>query len=315
MTKTVVAEGYGGPEVLAVQDIVLPAPGTGQVLIDVRAAGTNPIDYKLYSGYMGKDPDALPMPVGMEIAGVVAALGAGQFAGYTGPLDVGDEVIATNISGGYSEQVLADAAEVGHKPASLSFEEAAGLLLVGATAWHLLTNTKVGTGDTVLIHGASGGVGLMAVQLAVARGATVIATASPSRHEQLRQYGAEPVAYGPGLADRVRAMASAQKGIDAALDLVGTDEALDTSVELVADRARIATIAGFGRAAELGIAALTGADGGQAIRDAARPELIKLAEAGKLAVTVDRVFPLEEADTAHRYLLTGHAHGKVVLVP
>jgi NADPH:quinone reductase-like Zn-dependent oxidoreductase len=315
MTKTLVAEGYGGPEVLAVQDIVLPAPGPGQVLIDVRAAGTNPIDYKLYSGNMGKDPDALPMPVGMEIAGVVVSLGAGQAAGYTGPLDVGDEVIATNISGGYSEQVIADAAEVGHKPASLSFEEAAGLLLVGATAWHLLTNTKVGTGDTVLIHGASGGVGLMAVQLAVARGATVIATASPSRHEQLRQYGAEPVAYGPGLADRVRAMASAQKGIDAALDLVGTDEALDTSVELVADKARIATIAGFGRAAELGIAALSGADGGQAIRDAARPELIKLAEAGKLAVTVDRVFPLEEADTAHRYLLTGHAHGKVVLVP
>jgi NADPH:quinone reductase-like Zn-dependent oxidoreductase len=315
MTKTVVAEGYGGPEVLAVQDIVLPAPGQGQVLIDVRAAGTNPIDYKLYSGYLGNDPDALPMPIGMEIAGVVAALGTGEAAGYTGPLAVGDEVIATNISGGYSEQVIADAAEVGHKPASLSFEEAAGLLLVGGTAWHLLTNTKVGTGDTVLIHGASGGVGLMAVQLAVARGATVIATASPSRHEQLRQYGAEPVAYGPGLADRVRATAAAQHGIDVALDLVGSDEALDTSVELVADRARIATIAGFGRAAELDIAALTGADGGQAIRDAARPELIKLAEAGKLAVTVDRVFPLAEAEEAHRYLLTGHAHGKVVLVP
>ncbi len=103
--------------------------------------------------------------------------------------------------------------------------------------------------------------------------------------------------------------------MDAALDLVGTDEALDTSVELVADRTRIATIAGFARAGELGIAALTGADGGQAIRDAARPDLIKLAAAGQLKVTVDKVFPLADAADAHRYLQTGHAHGKVVLVP
>jgi NADPH:quinone reductase-like Zn-dependent oxidoreductase len=174
-----------------------------------------------------------------------------------------------------------------------------------------LTNTKVGTGDIVLIHGASGGVGLMAVQLAIARGAKVIATASPARHEQLRSYGAEPVAYGEGLADRVRALGK----VDAALDLVGSDEALDTSVELVADRSRIATIAGFGRAAELGIAALTGADGGQAIRDASRADLIALAADGKLEVTVDKVFPLDEAAQAHRYLQTGHARGKVVLVP
>jgi NADPH:quinone reductase-like Zn-dependent oxidoreductase len=147
--------------------------------------------------------------------------------------------------------------------------------------------------------------------LAVARGARVIATASPARHERLRLLGAEPVEYGPGLADRVSAL-----GVpDVALDLVGTDEALDTSVELVADRTRIATIAGFARAGELGIAALTGADGGQAVRDAARPELIKLAAAGQLKVTVDKVFPLADAADAHRYLQTGHANGKVVLVP
>jgi NADPH:quinone reductase-like Zn-dependent oxidoreductase len=310
MTRTVVAEGYGGPEVLALQDIQLPAPSQGQVLVDVRAAGTNPIDYKLYSGEMGRDPANLPMPVGMEVAGVVAAITPGA-AGYTGPLTVGDEVIVTNISAGYADQVLATAADVGHKPASLSFEHAAGLLLAGGTAWHLLTKTQVGTGDTVLIHGASGGVGLMAVQLAVARGAKVIATASPARHDQLRGYGAEPVAYGDGLADRVRAIGP----VDAALDLVGTDEALDASVELVADRGRIATIAGFARAGELGIAALTGADGGQAIRDASRVELINLAAAGALEVTVDRAFPLDEAAEAHRHLQTGHARGKVVVVP
>jgi NADPH:quinone reductase-like Zn-dependent oxidoreductase len=310
MTRTVVATGYGGPEVLALQDIELPTPESGQVLVDVRAAGTNPVDYKLYSGDMGADPAKLPMPIGMEAAGVVAAVSPGA-TGYTGALTVGDEVIVTNVSGGYAEQVIADASDVGHKPESLGFEQAAGLLLVGGTAWHLLTKTDVGTGDTVLIHGASGGVGLMAVQLAVARGAKVIATASPARHDQLRGYGAEPVAYGEGLADRVRAIGP----VDAALDLVGTDEALDTSVELVPDRGRIATIAGFGRAAELGIAALTGADGGQEIRDASRIELIKLAAEGKLEVTVDKALPLEEASEAHRYLQTGHARGKVVLVP
>ncbi len=310
MTKVVVAEGYGGPEVLAIHDVELPAVGAGKVLVDVRAAGANPIDYKLYSGQMGDDPKALPLPVGMEAAGVIVE--APPFVeGYTGPLKVGDAVIVTNIQGAYAEQVVADVTEVGHKPATLNFEEAAGLLLVGGTAWHLLTKTEVGTSDTVLIHGAGGGVGLMAVQLAVARGARVIATASPARHDQLRHYGAEPVEYGPGLAERVREIGA----VDAALDLVGTDEALDTSVELVDNRDRIATIAGFGRAAQLGIAILTGADGGQAIRDASRPELIKLAATGALKVIVDKVFGLVEADEAHRYLQTGHAHGKVVLVP
>jgi NADPH:quinone reductase-like Zn-dependent oxidoreductase len=310
MTRTVVAESYGGPEVLALHDIALPERDEGQVIVDVRAAGTNPIDCKLYSGEMGRDPAKLPMPLGLEAAGVVAAASPGA-TGYTGGLTVGDDVIVTNISGGYADQVIAEAADVGHKPENLSFEHAAGLLLVAGTAWHLLTNTGVGTGDTVLIHGASGGVGLMAVQLAVARGAKVIATASAARHDQLRGYGAEPVAYGEGLADRVRAIGA----VDAALDLVGTDEALDTSVELVADRGRIATIAGFARAPELGIAVLTGADGGQEIRDGSRGEVIRLAAAGKLEVTVDRTFPLEEAAEAHRYLQTGHAGGKVVLVP
>lgn len=304
------AAAYGGPEVLAVQDVEVPAPADGQVLIDVRAAGANPIDYKLYSGEMGRDPAALPMPIGLEVSGVVAAVGSGA-TGYTGALSVGDEVVATGMRGGYAEQVIVDAKDVGHKPDSLSSEQAAGLLLVGGTAWHLLTNTGVGMGDTVLIHGAAGGVGLLAVQLAVARGASVIGTASPARHDELRKYGTTPVAYGPGLADRVRSIGP----VDAALDLVGTDEALDTSVELVADRSRIATIAGFGRAAELGIAALTGADGGQAIRDAARPELLALARDGKLEVTVDRAFPLADAAEAHRYLQTGHARGKVVVLP
>jgi len=310
MTKIVLAESYGGPEVLAISEIELPAPDDEQVLVDVRAAGTNPIDYKIYSGQMGNDPAALPMRLGREVSGVVVQAPAGA-RGYTGPVQVGDAVIVTNIDGGYAGQVIAKAADVGHKPADLSFEEAAGLLLAGATAWHLLEQTHVGPGDTVLIHGAGGGVGLMAVQLAIARGARVIGTGSKARHDQLRHLGAEPVEYGPGLADRVRALGT----VTVALDLVGTDEALDTSVELVTDRSRIATVVGFARAGELGIAALTRDERGTAIRDAARPELIALAAAGKLQVTVDRAFRLEDVAEAHRHLQTGHAHGKVVLIP
>lgn len=310
MTRSVVAEGYGGPEVLAVQDIDVPEPGPNQVLVDVRAAGTNPIDFKQYSGDFGRDPHNLPMPIGLECAGVVS-YAEPSAEGYTGAVHVGDEVIVTNVKGCYADKVVAAAADIGHKPPGLTFEQAAGLLLVAETAWHLLMKTDVGINDTVLIHGGSGGVGLMAVQLAAVRGATVIATASPGRHDQLRAYGAFPVAYGPGLADRVRAIGT----VTAALDLVGTDEALDTSVELVADRSRIATIAGFGRAPELGIAILTEADGGQEIRDASRAPILELAAQGKLAVTVDKVFPLDEAAEAHRYLQTGHARGKVVLVP
>lgn len=310
MTRAVLAEGYGGPEVLAVQDIALPALGRDQVLVEVRAAGTNPFDYKRYSGQMGNDPADLPVRLGLEVSGVVVEAAPGA-VGFTGALRAGDEVVAAPISGGYAERVVVDAADVGHKPAALGFEQAAGLLLAGGTAWHLLAHTRVGDGDTVLIHGASGGVGLLAVQLAVARGATVIGTASQARHDQLRGYGAIPVVYGDGLADRVRAIGS----VDAALDLVGSDEALDTSVELVADRSRIASINGFARAPGLGIAVLTGADGGDEIRAAARPELLALAADGRLEVTVDRAFPLDEAPEAHRYLQTGHARGKVVLLP
>lgn len=310
VTKRVVARSYGGPEVLELVGVRLPNPRSGQVLIDVRAAGTNPLDYKLYSGYMGNDPAALPMPLGLEVSGVIAAAAPGA-TGFTGPLNVGDEVIAVAVRGGYAEQVIAQGATVGYKPANLSFAQAAGVLVAGATAWHLLTATRVATGDTVLVHGGAGGVGLIAVQLARACGAKVIATASPGSHDVLRGYGAVPVEYGPGLADRVRAIGP----VDVALDLVGTNEALDTSVALVADRGRIATIAGFSRADELGILGLSGADGGAEIRAASWPQLLKLAADGKLAIRVDKVFPLEAAADAHRYLQAGHTHGKVVLVP
>ncbi|MBN7441520.1 NADP-dependent oxidoreductase [Mycobacteroides abscessus subsp. abscessus] len=310
MTQAIVATSYGGADVLEFRDITTPGPGPGpgQVLINVKAAGVNPIDWKLYSGAFGTDPDKLPMRLGLEISGTIAAVGAGVDG-----LVPGDDVIAAGQIGGYATRVIAAADQVFKKPASLSFNEAAGFLLTGQTAVHLLEATNVTEGDTVLIHGAAGGVGLLATQLAKARGATVIATASAARHDQLRGYGALPVEYGPGLQERVSAIGP----VDAALDLVGTDEAADVSLAL-ADKGRIATIAGFGRAASDGFKALgggPGADPGTEIRLAARPELIRLAGNGELKVTVDRTYPLSDARQAHEYGQTGHARGKIILLP
>ncbi|MBA0048638.1 NADP-dependent oxidoreductase [Mycobacteroides sp. LB1] len=307
-THVVVATAYGAPDVLELREVPIDGPAEGQVLVDVKAAGVNPIDWKLYSGAFGTDPSALPMRLGLEVSGTVAAVGPGVDG-----LQPGDEVIAAGQIGGYAAQIIASADEVFRKPANLSFAEAAGFLLTGQTAVHLLEATNVTEGDTVLIHGAAGGVGLLAIQLAKARGAKVIATASPARHEQLRSYGAIPVEYGPGLLERVTAIGP----VDVALDLVGTDEAADVSLALVSDKDRIATIAGFARAATDGFKALggVGPDAGTEIRLAARPELIRLAGNGELDVTIDRTFPLAEARQAHEYVQTGHARGKILLVP
>ncbi|MFJ1967153.1 NADP-dependent oxidoreductase [Streptomyces sp. NPDC087903] len=315
MSVVVVASAYGGPEVLSVIDEPVPEPGPGQVRIAVRAAGVNPFDHKVYSGAFGTDPANLPLRLGSEAAGVVTAAGAGA-TGPAGPVEVGDEVIAYPASGAYAADLVVPASSVVPKPAGLSWEQAGGLMAVGATAVHVLEAIGLRKGESVLVHGAAGGVGLTAVQLAVARGATVLATASPAKHDLLRDLGAIPIAYGPGLADRVRA--AAPGGVHAAADLVGSDEAVDVSVELVADRSRIATIAGFGRGAQAGIKLLgggPGADPGTDVRAAARLQLTEAAEAGRLRVLVAGSYPLSEAAAAHRQIMTGHTSGKIVLVP
>jgi NADPH:quinone reductase-like Zn-dependent oxidoreductase len=315
VSPVVVATAYGGPEVLTVIDETAAEPGPGQARIDVRASGVNPIDYKAYSGTMGSDPARLPMRPGFEAAGVVTAVGP-DAVGPAGPVAVGDEVIAYRVTGGYAAQLVAPVQALTPKPPSLGWPEASGLMLAGATAWHALVATNVASGDTVLVHGASGGVGLMAVQLARSRGATVIGTASPARHDLLRDFGVIPVAYGAGLADRVRA--AARGPFDVALDLVGSDEAVDVSIELVADRNRIATIAAARRGLELGIKALgggPGADPGTELRNAARPQLARLAGEGALLVLVSQTFPLAAAAAAHRAIMDGHTLGKIALIP
>ena len=315
MPSVVLATAYGGPEVLSIADEPVPPPGPGEARIEVRAAGVNPIDWKAYSGMFGADPARLPIRLGSEAAGVVTATGPDAI-GPAGPISVGDEVIAFRASGAYAAELVAPAQALVPRPPALDWAQAAGLMLTGVTAWHLLAATGVHEGDTVLIHGASGGVGVMAVQLAAARGARVVATASPQRHGFLRGLGAVPVAYGDGLAER--ATAAAPDGFDAALDLIGTDEAVDVSLALVPDRDRIATIAAFARAPKAGIKLLGGAPGadpGTEIRDAARLELVRLAQDKKLQVFVSQVFPLAEVADAHRAIMTGHATGKIVLIP
>jgi NADPH:quinone reductase-like Zn-dependent oxidoreductase len=315
MSAVVVASAYGGPEVLTVVDRPAAEPGPGQARVEIRACGINPVDYKLYSGVMGGDPARLPLSLGFEAAGVVTAVGP-DAVGPLGPVAVGDEVIAYRVSGAYAAELVAPAQALVPKPRGLGWPEASGLMLAGATAWHALAATSVSSGDTVLVHGASGGVGLMVVQLALARGASVVGTASPVRHDLLRDFGAIPVSYGDGLVDRVRA--AAPQGIDAALDLVGTDEAIDVSAELVADRHRIATIAAARRGLELGMQALgggPGADPGTELRSAARPELARLAGDGTLRVLVSQTFPLENAAAAHRAIMAGHTLGKIALIP
>jgi NADPH2:quinone reductase len=311
----VVATAYGGPEVLTVIETQLAEPSADQVLVDVRAAGTNPIDYKLFSGAYGSDPSSLPMRLGLEVAGVVHSVG-GALSGPSGPITVGDEVIVYRATGGYATAVLAAAQDVIAKPSTMSFEAASGLMLTGTTAVHALHAAGVKSGDTLLLHGAAGGVGLMAVQLAVADGVRVIATASETQHEMLRELGAEPVVYGAGLLERVRELTP--EGVDAAIDLIGTDEAGDVSVALVADHDRLVTIVGSGRGARLGMKPIgggPGADPGTAIREAGRLELVRRVEAGSLKVFVDATFALADAANALRDLSEGHSHGKIVLIP
>jgi NADPH:quinone reductase-like Zn-dependent oxidoreductase len=188
-------------------------------------------------------------------------------------------------------------------------------MLAGATAVHALTATGVSRGETILVHAAAGGVGLMVFQVGVARGAHVVGTASVSNHAYLRELGAEPTTYGEGLADRVRALAP--EGVDAAIDCVGTDGAIDVTLKLAAIRDRIASIAAFPRGNQVGIKMLgggPGADPGTDVRIAAHLQLTELVEQGQLQVRA-RSFALDEVAQAHREGQAGHVSGKLVLVP
>jgi len=305
-----VATNFGGPEVLEQIEVGVPEPGSGEVMIGVRAAGMNPADYKHFSP--GQDPKLLPLTIGYEVAGVIAAIGADTEIASGGGA-VGDAVIAFRVSDGYSSALNAAAADVFAKPETLTFPQAANLLLVGTTAADVLDVVAVSKGETVLVHGASGGVGTSVVQQAVLLGATVIGTAGDRDFAAVRGFGASPVAYGPGLEERVRL--AAPGGVDAAIDTVGVDEAIDVSLALVGDRRRIVSTAAFGRVKRDGFQIVGGSvPRSGPFRAAARQSILDLAAAGKLTVPIGQTFPFSAAPRAVETLQGKHPYGKLALV-
>jgi NADPH:quinone reductase-like Zn-dependent oxidoreductase len=297
--KAVRFSRFGGPDVLEIVDLPDPHPGPGQVRIAVRAAGVNPSDWKKRKGLMDEE---LPQTMGYEAAGVVDELGAGV-AGVA----VGDRVFGLSADG-TAQAELAVLSYYAPVPPSLDFAGAAALPAAIETATRALDQLGVGAGRSLLINGASGSVGSAAVQLAVARGARVIGTASPANHDYLRSLGAEPVAYGDGLTGRVRALSP--DGVDLALDVAGSG-VLPELIELAGSREHVITVADFAGAREHGVRFSSG-DAGRAVH--VLGEIGELIEAGRFSLPVAQTFPLADVAQAHRVSEDGHVRGKLVLL-
>ena len=297
--KAVRFNRFGGPEVLEIVDLPDPHPGPGQVRIAVRAAGVNPSDWKKRKGLMDEE---LPQTLGYEAAGVVDALGEG-----VADAAIGDRVFGFSAEGA-AQAELAVLSYYAPIPPSLDLPGAAALPAAIETATRALDQLGVQSGSTLLVNGASGNVGSAAVQLAVARGARVIGTASPANHEYLRSLGAEPVAYGEGLVERVRALVP--DGVSVALDVAGSG-GLPELIELAAGAEHVITIADFAGAEKYGVRFSRG-DAGRAIH--ALGEIGELIESGRFSLPVAQTFPLADVAEAHRVSEQGHVRGKLVLL-
>lgn len=314
MPSAIVYSEIGGPEVLRLVQLPDTEPASGEVRVAVRAAGVNPIDWKLRSGLRGVPQPGVEQRVGSDAAGIIEAVGPDVDG-----IAVGDEVIVRAAHGAYATSVIARAEQLDPKPAGISWEQAASIGVPVGTAHQALRSLGVTEGDTLLVHGGAGGVGQAAIQLAAAAGATVVATASAANHERLRALGAIPVAYGDGLAERVAE--AAPQGVSAALDAVGTDEAIRTSLQLVADPYRIVTVVRGAEAAGFGIRAFSAGspdpltDQELAWRAEATPLAARLAAEGAFELEVSGSYPLERAADAHRESEAGHVRGKIVLIP
>ncbi|MFE7516315.1 NADP-dependent oxidoreductase [Streptomyces sp. NPDC057540] len=307
--EAIVYEEFGGPEVLRHEaGVEKPEPGPGEVRVRVAAVGVNPVDWKRRYGWVEEFyPTTFPAVPGLEFAGTVDALGEGVT-----DLAVGDEVLGWTKTGAYAEYAIAGT--VAPKPAGLSWEAAAALPVAGETAQRVLDLLRVRAGETLFLHGAAGVVGSVAVQLAVAAGITVIGSASESNHAYLRELGAIPVAYGDGLADRVRA--AAPEGVDAVFDAAGHG-VLPVAIELLgggdAAKERIVTIAATD-AAEHGIV-FSGVTAEPDVVRRGLTDQARLAVEGALTVRVAETLPLKEAARAQESSESGHVRGKIVLIP
>jgi len=301
MPKAAVLTKYGPPDVLAWRDVPMPEPGPGQVRIRVRCAGVSPTDPKIRRGDLQAvyrlAPDAV---LGFEAAGVVDALGSSVEG-----VENGDEVACLLPDlGGYAEYALAAAWT--RKPADVSWSDAAALPSSAEAAVGVLKQVGLTGGETLLVLGAAGSVGMIAAQLAVSRGATVIGAAAPRDHELVRDLGALPVEYGPGLADRVREI---DASVDAVLDAAGKGE-LKEAVDLAGGAARVVTLADE-HAADFGVAfsVYTPDRAPEALE-----QTMSLVATGALRLRRQHHLPLERAAEAHQLLERGALHEKLVLV-
>jgi NADPH:quinone reductase-like Zn-dependent oxidoreductase len=293
-------KSYGGPEVLEVVELSEPHAAADQIRVAVKAVGVNPVDWKFRQGMMGGD---LPRRTGIEVAGVVDEVGDG-----VRDAKLGDEVFGSVVGGDGAADfaLLADYAQI---PPSLDFAGAAALPVAVETAMRTLDLLDIGAGQTVLVNGAAGAVGIATVQLARERGASVIGTASEANHDYLRSYGAEATTYGDGLVERVRDLVP--DGVDRAIDDAGGG-ALPALVELAGGPEHVVTIADYQGAQETGVTMTGGADSKRAWY--ALEQVAELIEAGRFSLPVAQTFPLEQIAEAHRLSESGHVRGKLVLL-
>ncbi|GAA3101726.1 NADP-dependent oxidoreductase [Streptomyces rectiviolaceus] len=304
MSKAYVFTRFGGPEVEAFVDQGPPEPGPGQLLVAVRAAGVNPVDWKLRAGKRrpGAPPAEFPEVLGSEVAGVVEAVGA-DVEGFA----VGDAVFGNPDTGGYAEHTLLPASLAAHKPRGLTFAEAAALPVAVATAYDGVRQLDLPAGATMLITGVGGGVGVAAAQLALHFGVRVVGTASAGKKDFVESLGAVHVPPGPNLADRVRAVAPGGH-VDAVFDLVGGDDLVAVASLLPDPKGKLITAAAKETVADLGGAAVARARTSEVLDAVAR-----LAVDGVLRPQVTATYPLERAGEALRAVEGGHARGKVVI--
>ncbi|MEX0160759.1 MULTISPECIES: quinone oxidoreductase family protein [unclassified Microbacterium] len=314
MARAIVYTEFGSPDVLHLIEVPDPIALDGEAVVRIEAAGANPIDAKLRSAKRPSPPITEPRAVGFDGAGVIESLGD-DVDGFA----VGDRVAIRDTLGTYASLLAVPVEKMVALPDAVTAAEGAGIGIPAGTAYQALRSLGLAEGDVLLVHGGSGSVGQAAVQFAVAWGATVIATASPARHDQLRELGATPVAYGDGLLERVRE--AAPDGVTVVLDCAGTDEAIDASLELVADRDRIATIVRGPDAASFGIRAFSGgsptplSEQELAWRAEALGATVELLAAGDFVIELGPELPLAEAAQAHELMESGAASGKIVLIP
>ena len=307
MPKAVRFDDYGGIDVLKVVEVPRPEPGPGQVLVRVKAAAINPGEAKIREGQLAsRFPATFPSGEGSDLAGVVAETGPGVTK-----FKPGDEVLGwTDNRASQAEYVVTEATKLTAKPPGVPWPVAGSLYVAGATAYAAVRAVSTYQGDVVVVSGAAGGVGSIAVQLARHAGAAVIGLASEPHHDWLRSHGVIPVSYGDGVADRIRAAAPGGK-VDAFIDTVGGDY-VQIALDLGVAPDRIDTIANFEAVQKFGVKAEGSAAGASAEILA---ELAKLVADGELEVPIAATYPLDQVQDAYRELASGHTHGKIVLIP